>query len=106
MLEEAKTHASENPNSEEAWWLKAKVSQMLGIIYSNNNELDKAKRELDLAVSICHEHVSDKNLLRDCLNSSAQVYRKFHKGEYDAIADQSLSEAKEIGLSLEKETEK
>ena len=106
MLEEAKTHASANPSSEEAWWLKAKVSQMLGITYSNNSELDKAKRELDLAVSICRQHVSDRNLLRDCLNSSAQVYRKFHKSEYDAIAEQSLKEAKEIALSLEKETEK
>lgn len=102
VLLEALQHSPENPQSESAWRLKAKIPLLLGQLHSANNELQKAKSELDNAVAISREHVgAESDLLRDSLNASSQLYRKLHTPEFDKKAFEFSEEGKKITAKLD-----
>jgi serine/threonine protein kinase len=108
ILEDAVKHAPENPRTATAWRWKIKVSLLLGMIYANNWELDKAKNELDGALADCREHLpEDSDQLRDCLNASVQLYKKFETPQGNEKAAAFAKEATQIGIKqLDQVTDK
>ncbi len=100
VLNEAVEHAPENPQSIQGWRLKIRANYQLGILNYNNNNIKAAKEQLDSALAWTRKHAAgDKELLQDCLNAEAQLYRwlkdKDSLAKAKAFADEAISIGKE-----------
>ena len=107
VLNEALVHATDNPTTRMAWRYKILAHQMLGELDLNIGELKKSKEELDQALAWARRNLpGDQELLRNCLNASAHLYRSYHNKEYDLKGDKLAQEAHKLGVQMDSDSAK
>lgn len=102
MLQEAVIHSASSPETEMGWRSKIKADLMLGMLDCHDEQLTKAQSELENALSWTRAHLAnDKEMLRDCLNATSEVYRRFRQPEMVTKAQALVKEAKSISSKLD-----
>lgn len=101
ILAEAVDHAPRNPATREGWSLKIEANFLFGVLNASNNNLAKAKQELEDATKWSAEHLGKGETYRDCLLALADVYRKMPEAEWAHKSKALTEEAKALTEKLD-----
>lgn len=106
ILAEAVEHAPKNPHTKEGWSLKIEANFLFGVLNSSNNNLDKAKQELEDATKWSKEHLGEGETYRDCLLALADLYKKSPDSKYQEQSKSLTEEAKAVTAQLDADDNK